>query len=159
MPKDTTPQNFAEKAFANSHKTPKFAKVFSLESFPLYSIQYSLSIFQLCGESNDLGYKLVRFNYPNKFNKLTNLAAQDTLCRIFPCSNTPPPPPDFNLRLHWLDNLGYLKAGQTIHCRGFRWRPLWLRFITSLLWFVRLLYRTHRHTQAGYHPSNHKLAS
>ena len=36
-PKDATPPNFAEKTFANSHKTAKSAKVFSLESFPLYS--------------------------------------------------------------------------------------------------------------------------
>ena len=28
--------NFTEKTFAYSHKTAKFAKVFSLESFPLY---------------------------------------------------------------------------------------------------------------------------
>ena len=28
--------NFAEKTFAYSHKTAKFTKVFSLESFPLY---------------------------------------------------------------------------------------------------------------------------
>ena len=28
--------NFAEKTFACSHKTAKFAKVFSLECFPLY---------------------------------------------------------------------------------------------------------------------------
>ena len=35
--KDTTPPNFAEKTFVNSHKTAKFAKVFSLESFLLYS--------------------------------------------------------------------------------------------------------------------------
>ena len=28
--------NFVEKTFANSHKIVKFAKVFSLESFPLY---------------------------------------------------------------------------------------------------------------------------
>ena len=34
--KDATPSNFAEKTFANSYKTAKFAKVFSLESFPLY---------------------------------------------------------------------------------------------------------------------------
>ena len=33
--------NFTEKAFTNSHKTAKFAKVFSLESFPLYSIEIS----------------------------------------------------------------------------------------------------------------------
>ena len=37
-PKDATPPNFAEKTFANRHKTTKFAKVFSLESFPLYSM-------------------------------------------------------------------------------------------------------------------------
>ena len=35
---DATPSNFAEKTFANSHKTSKFVKVFSLESFPLYGI-------------------------------------------------------------------------------------------------------------------------
>ena len=35
-PKDTTPPNFTEKTFANSHKTAKFMKVFSLKSFPLY---------------------------------------------------------------------------------------------------------------------------
>ena len=37
VPKDATPPNFAEKTFVNSHKTAKFTKVFSLESFPLYS--------------------------------------------------------------------------------------------------------------------------
>ena len=31
--------NFAEKIFVKSHKTSKFAKVFSLESFPLYGMQ------------------------------------------------------------------------------------------------------------------------
>ena len=36
--KDATPANFMEKTFAYSHKTLKFAKLFSLESFPLYSI-------------------------------------------------------------------------------------------------------------------------
>ena len=36
MPKDATPQNFVEKTCVNSHKTTKFAKVFSLKSFPLY---------------------------------------------------------------------------------------------------------------------------
>ena len=35
-PKDATPPNFTEKTFTNSHKTVKFAKVFSLESFTLY---------------------------------------------------------------------------------------------------------------------------
>ena len=33
LPKDPTLPNFSEKAFANSHKTSKFVKVFSL---PLY---------------------------------------------------------------------------------------------------------------------------
>ena len=33
VPKDTTPPNFMEKTFTNSHKTTKFAKVFSLKSF------------------------------------------------------------------------------------------------------------------------------
>ena len=33
--------NFTEKTFANSHKTAKFAKVFSLKSFPLYSILWN----------------------------------------------------------------------------------------------------------------------
>ena len=33
-PKDTTPLNFVEKTFTNSHITLTFAKVFSLESFP-----------------------------------------------------------------------------------------------------------------------------
>ena len=37
-PKVATPTNFAVKTFANTHKTSKFAKVFSLESFLLYSI-------------------------------------------------------------------------------------------------------------------------
>ena len=36
MPKDITPPNFIKRNFVNSHKTAKFAKVFSLESFPLY---------------------------------------------------------------------------------------------------------------------------
>ena len=38
VPKDTTPPNFAEKTFVNSHKTAKFSKVFFLKSFPLYGI-------------------------------------------------------------------------------------------------------------------------
>ena len=37
------PPNFMEKTFVNSHKTLKFAKVFSLESFPLYSTQYLIT--------------------------------------------------------------------------------------------------------------------
>ena len=35
LQKDAMRPNFAEKTFANSHKISKFAKVFSLESFPL----------------------------------------------------------------------------------------------------------------------------
>ena len=38
MPRDATPPNFVKKTFANSLKTAKFAKVFSLESFLLYGI-------------------------------------------------------------------------------------------------------------------------
>ena len=41
LPKDTTPPNFVEKTFTNSHKTLKFAKVFSLETFSLYGILQS----------------------------------------------------------------------------------------------------------------------
>ena len=36
--KDGTPQNFTEKTFMNSHKTSKFTKVFSLESFWLLGL-------------------------------------------------------------------------------------------------------------------------
>ena len=43
-PKGAMPPNFVEKTFANNHKTVKFVKVFSLESFPLYSILCSSSI-------------------------------------------------------------------------------------------------------------------
>jgi len=41
--KDAIPPNFAEKTFANSHKTVKFTKVFSLESFPLYGIDLDVT--------------------------------------------------------------------------------------------------------------------
>ena len=49
VPKDATPQNFVEKTCVNSHKTTKFAKVFSLKSFPLYGvvIQIALSCYFL----------------------------------------------------------------------------------------------------------------
>ena len=33
VPKDITPPNFMKRNFANSHKTAKFAEVFSLEGF------------------------------------------------------------------------------------------------------------------------------
>ena len=39
--KNATCPNFVKKTFANSHKTSKFGKVFSLESFPLYSTSKS----------------------------------------------------------------------------------------------------------------------
>jgi len=41
VPKDAMPPNFAEKS---SHKTAKFAKVFSLESFLLYGTSYNCTI-------------------------------------------------------------------------------------------------------------------
>ena len=37
-PKDAMLPSFVEETFTNSHKTAKFMKVFSLASFPLYSI-------------------------------------------------------------------------------------------------------------------------
>ena len=42
-PKDTMPPNVTEKTFVNSHKNSKFAKVFSLKSFPLYGILFNLN--------------------------------------------------------------------------------------------------------------------
>ena len=36
-PKDATCPNFVEKTFTSSHKSSKIAKVFSLESFLLFS--------------------------------------------------------------------------------------------------------------------------
>ena len=47
-PTDAMPPNFTEKTFANSHKTAKFAKVFSLESFPLYGISLLLHVYYCC---------------------------------------------------------------------------------------------------------------
>ena len=38
------PPNFVEKTFMNNHKTVKFMKVFSLESFPLYGILFVLKL-------------------------------------------------------------------------------------------------------------------
>ena len=35
-PNNAMPPNFTEKTFANSHKTSKYVKVFSLKSFTLY---------------------------------------------------------------------------------------------------------------------------
>ena len=42
VPKNTTPPNFVEKTFSNSHKIAKFTKVLSLKSFPLYGIRATL---------------------------------------------------------------------------------------------------------------------
>ena len=54
--KDTTLPNFKEKSFANSHKTAKFAKIFSLESFPLYNIVWTKLEFSshLCSDDETL---------------------------------------------------------------------------------------------------------
>ena len=59
VPNVTSP-NFAKKNFANSHKTMKFVKVCSLESFPLYSSKYSLKTFsdELCEPSSPHHYWL-----------------------------------------------------------------------------------------------------
>ena len=37
-PKDVMPPNFSETTFVDNYKTTKFAKIFSLESFPLYGV-------------------------------------------------------------------------------------------------------------------------
>ena len=50
VPKDTTPNNFVEKTFTNSHKTTKFANVFILESFLLYGIPFFSQTFAMSGE-------------------------------------------------------------------------------------------------------------
>ena len=43
-PKDATLPNFLEKNFVNSHKTAKFVKIFSLESFLLYTVCFLFSL-------------------------------------------------------------------------------------------------------------------
>ena len=43
LPKNSTLPNFV-KTFTNSHKTLKFAKVFSLESFPQYMVFYNQAL-------------------------------------------------------------------------------------------------------------------
>jgi len=57
--KDTMPQNFAEKTFTNSHKTAKFVKVFSLESFLLYGICAHKFVLHYSGTSEN-GLPLLR---------------------------------------------------------------------------------------------------
>ena len=44
---NATRSNFAKKTFTNSHKTSKFAKVFSLESFPLYGMHWAGTALQV----------------------------------------------------------------------------------------------------------------
>ena len=46
-PKNTTPPNFTEKTFMNSHKLAKFAK-FSLKSFMLYGIVVQCTYMYMC---------------------------------------------------------------------------------------------------------------
>ena len=46
----TTAYNFAEKTFTNWLQTAKFAKVFSLESFPLYSTFCFFNLFAVVGK-------------------------------------------------------------------------------------------------------------
>ena len=42
LPKNGVPPNFVEKTFANTHKTTKLAKAFSLESFPFRYCGYPM---------------------------------------------------------------------------------------------------------------------
>ena len=69
-PNNVTSPNFVMKTFANSHKTMKFVKVCSLESFPLYSSKYLLKTFldELCEPSSPYHYWLWTWL------KLTNMA-------------------------------------------------------------------------------------
>ena len=55
--KDAMSPNFVEKKFANSYKTLKFAKVFSLESFSLY-IQYEILCLTKCLPSQRWVYRV-----------------------------------------------------------------------------------------------------
>ena len=63
VPKDATHPNFMEKTFANSHKTTKFAKVFSLESFLLYGIIQILLEMILISASIHRVFVIDRFLY------------------------------------------------------------------------------------------------
>ena len=57
VPKDATPPIFAEKTFANSYKTAKFMKVFSLKSFVTFQENsiYNKNITEMfCNEAQSL---------------------------------------------------------------------------------------------------------
>ena len=93
-PKDATPQNFTEETFTNSNKTSKFAKVFYLKSFPLYSIAcvccmyihivagtvqpWSDHLFSWLGQLGAIGIKFVlcAFSFPAQFDWLSGKSTQ-----------------------------------------------------------------------------------
>ena len=56
-PKDATLPNFLEKNFVNSHKTAKFMKIFSLESFLLYGMFSYLALIGHITSGLQLGMK------------------------------------------------------------------------------------------------------
>ena len=65
LPNNVTPQDFVEKTFANSHKTLKFAKVCSLESFPLYTVYGFCLVLQILeAGSHQVSYVMVRGSVP-----------------------------------------------------------------------------------------------
>ena len=70
--KDATPLNFTEKTSANSHKTSKFAQVFSLESFPLYG---RLSFSPKTKNGRGLGMRLASFPGPAQFSVACSTAS------------------------------------------------------------------------------------
>ena len=55
-PKHTMAPNFPDKTFANSHKTTKFMKVFSLKSFPLYGSMRATKEFHTCASNANISY-------------------------------------------------------------------------------------------------------
>ena len=65
-PKDATCLNFTEKTFMNSHKTLKFAKVFSLKRFPPYSRRKAVRCFESM---------LVRFSSERQESGMSIMAA------------------------------------------------------------------------------------
>ena len=70
--KDATPLNFTEKTSANSHKTSKFAQVFSLESFPLYGMCF-LSFSPKTKNGWGLGMRLASFPGPAQLSVACSL--------------------------------------------------------------------------------------
>ena len=89
-PKDAMPPNFAEKTFANSYKTVKFAKVFPLESFLL--IQYKESTYcDLVCHFKVLINAEVCFSYHNI--KVLHRAGG---CHVVNIPPSPPNPPQPN---------------------------------------------------------------